>query len=208
MNYAIVQNGVYIEQCPPGNVEWDATHFCPASALSEAERTQFHVVPLIETSPPGYVPLGQVCQRAGATLQNGEWYMAWELVALPLEEQRTLLLAEVAKMRVYVQRAGKAYTFPDGAGTIQTRDAIDLINVNGRVTAALVLQAQGVTDPVLEFRDAENVTHAMTPIQMIEMGMAASQFVSATYAAKWAHDTAVSAWDGAIEYDIAAGWPA
>lgn len=125
-----------------------------------------------------------------------------------LKLQRTMLLAEVAREREARQVKGKKYAFPDGQlGTIQTRDDRDLVNINGRVTAALVLQAQAVADPVLSFRDEENVTHVMTPVQMVAMGMAASAFVSETYTAKWAHDTAIAAWDGAQPYDISSGWP-
>jgi hypothetical protein len=126
----------------------------------------------------------------------------------PLPSQRAALLARVAEMRGDMQRAGMAYVFPDGqAGTIQLRDQQDIANVTGQTTAALVLQAQGVTEPVLSFRDEQNETHAMTPAQMIGMGMAVSAFITATYAAKWAHDNAIAQWNGAAPYDIATGWP-
>lgn len=131
-----------------------------------------------------------------------------EQLAAELKAKRDALLPQVAARRVTEQRRGKVYVFPDGlTGTIQIRDEQDLVNINGRVTVALVLQAQGVVDPVLTFRDVENVTHAMTPAQMIQMGMAASQFVSDTYAAKWAHDSAIAAWDGVEPYDLSTGWP-
>ena len=37
----------------------------------------------------------------------------------------------------------------------------------------------------MPFRDAENVTHELTPLQMVQMAMAALNFVSATYLKKW-----------------------
>lgn len=126
----------------------------------------------------------------------------------PLPAMRADLLAQVAAKRIAVQQTGLSYAFPDGqTGAIQTRNEQDTGIINGLVTAALVLQAQGVTEPALSFRDEQNTTHAMTPAQMIAMGMAASQFVSATYAAKWAHDTALAQWDGSAPYDITTGWP-
>lgn len=52
--------------------------------------------------------------------------------------------------------------------------------------AARDLAAQGVTDPVITFRDAKNTIHHLTPAQAVELisrGQAAAQ---AIYAASWA----------------------
>lgn len=163
------------------------------------------------TEPPA-PKNGKVAKWMGSgweLVDMAEFFVAKEKAdAEALDAKRKALLKACADKRFAVQQAGKSYLFPDGAtGTIQTRNETDLININGQVTAALVLQAQGVAAPALEFRDEQNATHAMTPAQMIAMGMAASQFVSATYSAKWAHDAAIAEWDGESEYDLAAGWP-
>jgi hypothetical protein len=161
--------------------------------------------------------LHDAIHRAGHWLrqENGAWLSSDDAAVQaiidgydPVITSRADLSATIKVERERRQQAGLSYLFPDGAtGTIQTRDEQDLLNINGQVTAALVLSAQGYTAPMLAFRDSENVTHAMTPAQMIAMGMAASQFVSATYAAKWAHDEAIKQWDGIAAYNVATGWP-
>lgn len=152
----------------------------------------------------------------------GNWVYAWQVVSRftsdadgaaylskLLADRRAALHDSVAAKRQSVQEAGCAFRFPDGlTGTIQTRTALDLGNITGQALAALILQSQAVAGPVLSFRDEQNVTHTMTPAQMVQMGMASSAFVSATYAAKWAHDAAIDAWQGAKPYDISTGWPA
>lgn len=126
----------------------------------------------------------------------------------PLINLRAEQHAAVASLRLAKQQSGTSYLFPDGiTGGIQLRDQQDIANVNGRVTAALILQAQGITDPILGFRDEHNVTHQMTPAQIIAMGMAVSQYIDATYAAKWQHDEAIETWDGTAPYDLERFWP-
>jgi hypothetical protein len=105
--------------------------------------------------------------------------------------------------------AGVPYNFPDGAGTIQMRDLIDARNIQTNVTMALILQGMGETKPVMSFRDTENVTHAMTPAQMITMGVTIAQAGQAIYAASWTvKDTAKDLPANELPgYDIEANWP-
>lgn len=68
-----------------GNVEWDSTHFCPASALTPAEASKFRVVPLTETAMPVYDPITQRCIRNGCEKVNGVWRYKWTVEALSAE---------------------------------------------------------------------------------------------------------------------------
>jgi hypothetical protein len=104
------------------------------------------------------------------------------------------------------------YSFPDGTtGTVQLRPR-DQSNINGLVTGAQVQLAAGAADP-MPFRDRENVTHSLTPQQVVAMGAQALAFVSAMYTAAWAHKDAVSAAERAGDrvavegYDYSGGWP-
>jgi hypothetical protein len=163
------------------------------------------------------IGLHDAIHNAGQWLreENGAWISSDDVAVQviidaydPIVNIRADLFAAVKAERDRRQQLGMAYAFPDGVpGTIQTRGEQDLININGQVTAALVLLSQGVNAPVLTFRDEQNITHNMAPAETIEMGMAVSQFVSATYAAKWQHDTAIAAWDGVTPYDISSYWP-
>jgi hypothetical protein len=160
--------------------------------------------------------LHEAIRKAGHWLreENGVWISSNDTAVQaiidgydPLVNMRADLFATVKAERDRRQQLGMPYAFPDGAvGTIQTRDQQDLVNVSGLVTASLVLEGQGQA-PTLNFRDAENVTHLMTPAQLIAMGMAVSQFVTNLYAAKWAHDGAIAVWGGIGKYDLTAYWP-
>lgn len=106
----------------------------------------------------------------------------------PIADQKEALKADNLARRIARLNEGFEYTFPNGVGVIQTRNDTDLGNVNAVATTAIVLQGQGVTDPVISFRDQGNVTHNLTPAQAIAMGVAVSAFVSAVYANKWRID--------------------
>ena len=105
---------------------------------------------------------------------------------------------------------GVPYSFPDGIGTIQTRDLRDIINIMGSVVGGMILQGQEITIP---FRDEEDKNHILTPEQTMTMGMAALTSYTAIYQTAWAHKDALKtiAENGAtiaqIEaYDINTGW--
>ena len=123
------------------------------------------------------------------------------------------LTASLENYRMAAQNAGHSYTFPDGVGVIQTRDQTlyqDISNINGQVTAALILQSQNVTTPVLDFRDESNVTHYMTPAQVIDMGMAVSTFISELYLYKWNLATEIAAYTTMEQieaFNPSSGWP-
>lgn len=140
------------------------------------------------------------------------WTQTWTVTPIPLEDARAILHRRIAAERTQRERLGVPYVFPPAvAGTIQTRDETDTRNIQGVVTTAMILQTQGITDPVLEFRDADNVNHALTPSQAIAMGMAVSAHVNALYSAKWTHDAAIEQLAdtaACAAYDIEAGWPA
>ncbi|MFP5466660.1 MAG: hypothetical protein ACLGG8_03920 [Gammaproteobacteria bacterium] len=106
---------------------------------------------------------------------------------------------------------GKPHTFPDGTtGTVQLRHERDSVNINAVATAGTALVAAGSTDTV-SFRDAEDVTHTLTGVEAVQFGLAVMQWVSAHYAAAWAHKDAIKAMQAAGEditgYDLSQGWP-
>lgn len=62
----------------------------------------------------------------------------------------------------------------------------DQTNLLGLVTAAQVRLAGGDTATLTKFRDAENVDHMLTPMQVIEMWSKGAAWISANYDASWA----------------------
>lgn len=69
-----------------GNVEWDSTHFCPASALTPEEATMFRVVSLTATEQPEFDPLTQTVIRDGCEKLGDVWQYKWRIDALTGEQ--------------------------------------------------------------------------------------------------------------------------
>ncbi len=80
-----------------GNVEWDSTHFCPASALTSEEADLFRVVPLTVTEPPAIDPLTQRVYRDGCEKVNGAWQYKWAVEALTAEQIEAQRIASVPR---------------------------------------------------------------------------------------------------------------
>ena len=70
-----------------GNVEWDANHFCPASALTPEEAVMFRVVPLEVTEPPTIDPLTQSVIHDGCEKVDGKWRYRWRVDDLTAEQK-------------------------------------------------------------------------------------------------------------------------
>lgn len=61
----------------------------------------------------------------------------------------------------------------------------DQTNLLGLVTAAQVRLAGGDSSTLTKFRDADNVDHMLTPMQVIEMWSKGAAWISANYDASW-----------------------
>lgn len=103
MQYAqLNSDGAYSHQLASvGNIEWDSTHYCPASALTPDEAKLFRVVPLMETQPPEINSVTQSVIRDGGELVDGQWQYKWKVVELfTTEEERVEALKAHAKSLV------------------------------------------------------------------------------------------------------------
>lgn len=78
-----------------GNVEWDETHFCPASALTPEEAEFFRVIPLEVTEPPVIDSLTQSVIRDGCEKVDGKWCYRWRVDELT-PEQKAAKIKELA----------------------------------------------------------------------------------------------------------------
>lgn len=198
------------------------THYNPASrkflTFTEAQQDPEAVMLYIDQPVPQPNPQQRI-QQGLPELIEGKYYQrvgigeiftqditetneAGEEVIVTVDEQKLRDLntrlkpqykAQVEAKRLEKEKAGVAYTFPDGQGTVQTARDVDIRNVQGVVTTAQVLASQGVTDPVIDFRDQENVTHSLTPTQAIDMGMVVQTAISQHYAWAWAKKAEIDA---------------
>jgi len=114
---------------------------------------------------------------------------------------------EVDALRVQVIASGLPYDFSDGPGTIQLRNESDVRNVMGVAASGQSLASMGSSETI-SFRDAENVTHDLSPNDAILMGLAVSAFISAHYSTAWSHKDAMQTLSGQAlaDYDITTGW--
>lgn len=115
---------------------------------------------------------------------------------------------EVNAVREKKIAAGIPYQFPDGLGTIQTRDTVDIRNIQTNVITAMILQAAGEINPVMAFRDMEDALHAMTPAQMVQMGLYTAQVGQMIYAASWQLKATAAGMtvEQIKEFDVVANW--
>jgi hypothetical protein len=126
------------------------------------------------------------------------------VAALPTFEQRKL---DVNVLRDQAIAAGMPYNFPEGPGTVQLRNPADISNVLGISASAQVSILVEDDKPIL-FRSSEDITHTLTAIQALDMGLAVSAFMSGHYATAWSHKDAMKQLTGQAlaDYDITTGW--
>lgn len=172
---------------------------------SEDMLAEHGVYPVVQTSQPD----GDIVTEGRPELVDGQWVQQWVVEDFSLDELKDKLHQENTSKRVQTLAAGISYDFPDGAGTVQTRNPTDIGNINGVASMGTVLAGNGVTDAVLSFRDAENVTHPLTPTQAQAFGSAIGQAISAIYETKWSVGAQIDALVTAAEcraFDIDAAW--
>ena len=127
---------------------------------------------------------------------------------------RLITLKNIMKDKVGVQRliketSGFSFTFQDGVGSVQTRDSTDIRNINGMVTMAMIANSQGVTGNAFSFRDTANITHPMTPSEVINLGVSTNTFISNTYQTSWIKKSEIDALttETAVRgYSYSTGW--
>lgn len=129
------------------------------------------------------------------------------MIKINLNAIRAKKKAQIDQWRIAAEQAGMSYEFPGGElDIVQLRDERDRTNITALVTNALILQGQGVTDPVLVFRAQSNTSYQMTPAQIIAMGAAVGVFGSQMYQTGWGLKEQVDAATTAEQIE-AITWP-
>lgn len=93
---------------------------------------------------------------------------------------------------------------------IDTRNKDDFDNIAGVAQMAGRLKEQGVTQPIISFRAADNSTHMLTPEQALDLGEAAFMHKSSHFVASWPIKDAITAATTHAELDsidVEQGWP-
>lgn len=163
------------------------------------------VVNVISTSSPsdfGAVP----CSNAvgpGWTYSNGEFAPPNVVAPGPPTAD------DVNMERSRRIKAGEIFLV-SGAGLIPlTGRNEDKINLAALKATAKELQGAGVSDPVMTFRDANNVNHLLTPAQMIDLVDQGQAWIFAVMQRSWEMKDGTGAYTAGIpeDYYESHHWP-
>ena len=161
---------------PTSNLPSLLPHVINPQALTDAELAEYGV-----TRCNVLYPDVEWWQRRGArqvdTTQTPH-VITWAVETRPLEEVRALAWQRIKDERDERQRDLMPYTYPSGDTHHNEMTEKVLRDLNGQATGALILSSMGVTDPVMPWTTHENITHHLTPAQMLAFSMAALQWHS------------------------------
>ena len=127
---------------------------------------------------------------------------------IDLNTLKESICKSVDSFRDSIIHAGLSYTFPDGDGVIDIRNEVDIRNIQGLSSSALALVMMS-DETMLPFRDNANVTHSMTPPQVVEMGQIVASYISKAYQVSWNHKDTIRGLEtveAVMAYDYTGGW--
>jgi hypothetical protein len=135
------------------------------------------------------VDAGEIAERdALPTEADGSWVLGWTVRAKTAEEQAAEQTERAAA--VNVERDRRLYegttVAVTGYGDVQLQGRpADQTNLIALEVTAMQLVAAGLDVP-MDFRDAVNTMHLLTPAQMLELAQKGKQAAGAFYHAAWA----------------------
>ena len=132
--------------------------------------------------------------------------ITWSVEDRPLAEVKTLAWQRIKDERDERQRGLMPYTYPSGDTHHNEMTEKVLRDLNGQATGALILSSMGVTDPVMLWTTHENITHYLTPSQMLTFSMSALQWHSAFHGQSQTIRAAINAAEELVGVVAAAVW--
>lgn len=215
MQYALIQNNT-VAQFPYSETQFrrdnPRTSF-PRKLTLPAEGQNGTLVEVVEAGRPTVTNVQVVVPDATPALVGGVWTLGWSVRDKTTEEIEAEHQAKVGLVAAEWQRR------VDIGGVFSVTGVADPIPVPGRqpyreiiqakLSAAQLFAAQGVTDPVVMFRDGDNTNHMLTPSQMIELCIASMQFYEALSEVYWAMKDGTGDFTGGIPQDFTddSYWP-
>jgi hypothetical protein len=155
-------------------------------------------------------PTGEWWQQRGArqidTAQTPH-VITWAVEERLLAEVQTLAWQRIKDERDTRQRGLMPYTYPNGDTHHNEMTEKVIRDLSASTTAALALASQGVTTAVMPWTTNENVTHMLTPAQMVTFGLSATQWHSAIHMASQAIRPQIEAAKTVAAVVAAAVWP-
>lgn len=190
---------------PTGNLPSLIPHVISPQYLTDAELAE-HGVARCTVVYPAVEWWQQRGARQIDTTQTPH-VITWAVEDRSLAEVKSLAWQRIKDQRDERQRGLMPYTYP--SGDTHHNEMTDKVrsDLSDSVTTALALSLQGVTDPVMPWTVFENVTHWLTPAQMISHGLAATQWYSAMHVQSQTIRTAINAAEDFAGVVAAAVWP-
>ena len=125
---------------------------------------------------------------------------------LPLETVKSRAWERIKAERDERQAGMMPYTYPSGDTHHNEMTEKVIRDLSGSTTAAIALSGMGITDPVMPWTVQENITHILTPAQMVEFGLAALQWHSSLHMTSQTLRAQIAAAE-TVETVIAVQWP-
>lgn len=107
--------------------------------------------------------------------------ITWAVEDRPLADVKALAWQRIKDERDERQRGLMPYTYPSGDTHHNEMTDKVIRDLSASTTAALALASQGVTAAVMPWTTFENITHTLTPAQMVTFGLTATQWHSAIH---------------------------
>lgn len=133
--------------------------------------------------------------------------ITWAVEDRPLEEVKATAWQRIKAERDAKQSGLMPYTYPSGDVHHNEMTEKVIRDLSASTTAALALASQGVTAAVMPWTTHENVTHMLTPAQMITFGLAATQWHSAIHMQSQTIRAAINVAETVQAVIDAAVWP-
>ncbi|WP_418647262.1 hypothetical protein ACNQFN_18880 [Thauera butanivorans] len=108
-------------------------------------------------------------------------HVTWQVDELDLEEARAVAWERVKAERETRQIGPMPYVYPSGQTHHNTMTERVVRDLTASTTTAVALHAAGGAEPVMAWTVDENVTHMLTPAEMIAFGLTATQWHSAIH---------------------------
>ncbi len=133
--------------------------------------------------------------------------ITWAVEPRSLEDVRALAWQRIKDERDERQRGLMPYTYPSGDTHHNEMTDKVIRDLSASTTAALALASQGVTAAMMPWTTHENVTHMLTPAQMIAHGLTATQWHSALHMTSQTIRAAIESAEDVAGVIDAAVWP-
>ena len=133
--------------------------------------------------------------------------ISWQVVDKSIDDVKAIAWQKIKDERDSRQSGLMPYTYPSGDTHHNEMTDKVIRDLSASTTAAIALASQGVVDPIMPWTTHENVTHMLTPAQMIAFGLTATQWHSAIHVQSQTIRAAINAAETVQAVIDAAVWP-